>query len=41
MEAFVTNQGLVRQSKIHREIYLSDARKTDSDKLRTILRFRV
>ena len=41
MEAFATNQGLVRQSKIHREIYLSDARKTQPDKLRTILRFRV
>ena len=41
MEAFATSQGLVRQSKIHREIYLSDARKTQPDKLRTILRFRV
>jgi len=41
MEAFAISQGLVRQSKIHREIYLSDARKTQPDKLRTILRFGV
>ena len=41
MEAFAESQGLKRKSKIHREIYLSDARKTQSDKLKTILRFQV
>jgi len=39
MEAFVTEQGYVRSSKIHREIYLSDPRKTESSKLKTVLRF--
>jgi hypothetical protein len=41
MEAFAGNQGLVRKDKTHREIYLSDARKTAAEKLKTILRFRV
>lgn len=41
MEAFAETNGLKRLSKIHREIYLSDARKTAPDKLRTILRFPV
>jgi len=41
MEAFAESNGLERLSKIHREIYLSDARKTSPDKLRTILRFSV
>lgn len=41
MEAYAEANGLKRQSKIHREIYLSDARKTAPDKLRTILRFLV
>lgn len=41
MEAFAEANGLKRISKIHREIYLSDARKTAPEKLRTILRFRV
>ncbi|HRZ96394.1 MAG TPA: GyrI-like domain-containing protein [Paludibacter sp.] len=41
MEAFAVANGLKRQSKIHREIYLSDARKTAPEKLRTILRFLV
>lgn len=39
MEAFAEINGLKRLSKIHREIYLSDARKTVPEKLRTILRF--
>ncbi len=30
MEEFATNQKLTRKSKIHREIYLSDARKTQN-----------
>ncbi|HJV77382.1 MAG TPA: GyrI-like domain-containing protein [Paludibacter sp.] len=41
MEAFAESQGLIRKSKIHREIYLSDARKTQSGKLKTVLRFQV
>jgi hypothetical protein len=41
MEAFAESRGLVRKSKTHREIYLSDARKTAADKLKTILRFQV
>lgn len=41
MEIFTSDGGLTRQSKIHREIYLSDARKTAPDKLKTILRFPV
>lgn len=41
MEAFAESNGLKRLSKIHREIYLSDARKTAPEKLRTILRFSI
>jgi hypothetical protein len=41
MEAFAETNGLKRLSKIHREIYLSDARKTDANKLHTILRFKI
>ncbi len=32
---------LKRQSKRHREIYLSDARKVEETKLKTVLRFQV
>ncbi len=39
MEAFCSAQGLQRKSKVHREIYLSDARKVAPEKLNTILRF--
>jgi len=39
IEAYAVANGLKRLSKIHREIYLSDARKTAPEKLRTILRF--
>lgn len=39
MESYVKSMGYERVSKIHREIYLSDARKTSPDALRTILRF--
>lgn len=38
MEAYCAAHGLVRRDKTHREIYLSDARKTAPEKLRTILR---
>ncbi|WNQ12175.1 GyrI-like domain-containing protein [Paenibacillus aurantius] len=41
MEAFCTEQGFIRSSKIHREIYLSDPRKTEAAKLKTVLRFPV
>lgn len=41
MEAFAEAEGLVRKSKVHREIYLSDFRKVAAEKLKTVLRFRV
>lgn len=41
MEAYAVANGYHRASKVHREIYLSDPRKTTSDKLKTILRFAV
>jgi hypothetical protein len=41
MEAFASDNGWKRASKIHREIYLSDARKTDPKKLKTVLRFKL
>lgn len=39
MEAFCAEKGYRRDSKLHREIYLSDPRKTKPEKLRTVLRF--
>mgnify|MGYP001011981973 FL=1 len=41
MEEFCAARGLERLSKVHREIYMSDPRKTAPEKLRTVLRFRV
>ena len=41
MEAYCMENGLKRVTKVHREIYLSDARKTAPEKLKTILRFRI
>jgi hypothetical protein len=41
MEAFCEARGLKRLSKVHREIYMSDPRKTAPEKLRTVLRFKV
>jgi len=41
MEAFCTEHGFTRLSKIHREIYLSDPRKTEQSKMKTVLRFSV
>ncbi len=41
METFAEEQGLERLSKVHREIYLSDFRKTAPEKLKTVLRFQV
>ncbi|MEK4515341.1 GyrI-like domain-containing protein [Paenibacillus sp. FSL H8-0122] len=40
MEQFCTAQGLVRESLLHREIYISDARRVRPEKLRTVLRFK-
>ena len=41
MEAYCEANGYERLSKIHREIYLSDPRKTESSKLKTVLRIQV
>ncbi|MCK7514791.1 MAG: GyrI-like domain-containing protein [Desulfobacterales bacterium] len=41
MEEFCAARGLTRVSKVHREIYMSDPRKTAPEKLRTVLRFKV
>lgn len=41
IDELVANQGMHRTSKIHREIYLSDARRVTPDKLKTILLYRV
>lgn len=41
METYCRENGFKRSSKTHREIYLSDPRKTDSSKLKTLLRFSV
>ena len=41
METFCKENGLVRESKEHREIYISDARKVEPEKLKTTLRFKI
>lgn len=41
MNTFALDNNLVRSSLVHREIYLSDARKVQPEKLKTILRFQV
>ena len=41
MEAYCLEQGWIRASKVHKEIYLSDPRKTEASKLKTVLRFSV
>ena len=41
MEDYAREKGMTRVSKIHREIYLSDARKIAPEKLKTVLRFNV
>ncbi len=41
METFTRELNLKRKSKSHREIYLSDFRKVEKDKLKTVLRFEV
>jgi hypothetical protein len=41
MEEYALENSLIRSSKVHREIYLSDARKVAPEKLKTVLRFQV
>lgn len=41
MEDYCRQNDLKRTSKIHREIYISDFRRTQPDKLKTVLRFKV
>lgn len=41
MENFCREKGYIRASKIHREIYLSDPRKAEASKMKTVLRFSV
>ncbi|MDD4547891.1 MAG: GyrI-like domain-containing protein [Bacilli bacterium] len=41
MKEFIDENNLEIKTLIHREIYLSDARKVSSDKLRTVLRYQV
>ncbi len=41
MEDFTKALNLIRKSKVHREIYLSDFRKVETSKLKTVLRFGV
>lgn len=41
MEDYCKQNNLRRIAKTHREIYLSDARKTQQEKLKTVLRFKV
>ncbi|BBO71406.1 hypothetical protein DSCA_53360 [Desulfosarcina alkanivorans] len=41
MEEFCSQNNLKRKSKQHKEIYISDPRKVDPEKLKTVLRFEV
>jgi hypothetical protein len=41
MVDFINKNGYKRETMVHREIYLSDARKTEKDKLKTVLRYMV
>jgi hypothetical protein len=41
LDQLVEESGKKRASKIHREIYLSDARRVAPDKLKTILRYKI
>lgn len=41
MDQFCQANKLVRLSKRHREIYLSDLRRVAPEKLKTVLRFKV
>lgn len=39
MDEYLSSHGLVRTTKIHKEIYLSDFRKTKPEDLKTVLRY--
>lgn len=39
MDEYLKEQGMVRKSKIHKEIYISDFRKTKPEDLNTVLRY--
>lgn len=41
MASFIQSQGYERSSMMHKEIYLSDPRKTEASRLKTILRFKI
>lgn len=41
MKEFINNNNLEIRTLVHREIYLSDARKVEPEKLKTVLRYRV
>jgi hypothetical protein len=41
MEEFCSDNNFTRESKIHREIYLSDPRRVSPEKLKTVLRFKI
>lgn len=41
MRQFYNDNGYERNSGEHREIYISDPRKTEAGKLKTVLRFNV
>lgn len=41
MQKFCDENNLRLRTKVHREIYLSDFRKTKPEKLKTVLRYRV
>jgi hypothetical protein len=41
IKEFIDNNGLKIKTLVHREIYISDARKVEKDKLKTILRYSV
>lgn len=41
METFAQENGFIRYSKVHKEIYLKDPKKTLPEKLQTVLRFKV
>ena len=41
MKDYINNHNLEIREQAHKEIYLSDARKTETEKLQTILRYKV
>lgn len=41
MKEFIQNNGLEIKTLVHREIYISDVRKVQPEKLKTVLRYRV